>query len=163
MKLVWTKSRLVFSQIIRGQLGQDCSHFALVFNSPAGGLMFQSNLLGAHTTFFKSALKSMTVVHSLDLPLSTEEENAVWDEAVDLFDGQPYDWGAFFYFCWRVILKKVFRRPIPKKNAWARDNQNLCVELFNIVKKYTSLKDVEIDTPMTAPHELYLLLKGGEA
>lgn len=161
MRMIWTRSKQPFSRVIRGQLGQDCSHFALVFDAVAGGLMFESNLLGAHPKFLKTSLKHIEIVHSIDLPLSIEKEDAVWEDIVNRFDGQPYDWGAFFYFCWRVVLKKLFWRPIPKKNAWARDGENLCIELFEAVKKHTKLKDIEIDIPMISPHELYNLLEPG--
>jgi len=158
MKMIWTKSALPFSKLVRYGLGTDCSHFAIVFDTPAGGLMFESNLLGTHPKFYKSALAHMEVVHQIDLPLHIVDEDEVWDEVVARLDGREYDWGAFFYFCWRGALKKFFARPLPKKNAWAKDGTDLCVEVFSAVKKYTALKDVAIELSMTGPHELYLLL-----
>ena len=163
MKLIWTKSSALLSKAVRWGLGHDCSHFAIVFNSPAGGLMFEANLLGTHPRFFKTALAhGMEVVHELDLPISVEEENSVWDHVVDALDNKEYDYKGFLYFAVRGFLWRFFRVPFPTKNKWAQRKTYLCVAIFNAVKKYTVLKDVEMDISMTAPHALYSLLNGAK-
>lgn len=159
MKLIWTKSISPLSILIRRGTNSDCSHFALVFKSPAGGLTFQSNLLGTHPKYFKTAIKNgMEIVHEIDLPLSIVEEDAVWDEIVDAMDSRGYDYPAFFYLVWRVALWKFLNRPMPAKNAWARKGALNCVEVFEAIKKHTKLKDVELDTSMVLPHDLYARL-----
>lgn len=160
MRLVFLKSKLPLSVAIRWLLGEDCSHFALVFDTPAGGLLFESNLLGTHPKFYKTELASTTLVHEVPLPLSVGDEDAVWDAVVARFDGRGYDWGAFFYFAWRAVLKKLLGLPLPMKNPWAKPGTELCVEVFQAVKKYTTLKNVPLDLSMTSPHELYGYLSG---
>ena len=158
MKMIWLKSNLPLSVAIRYLLSSDCSHWALVFDTPAGGLIFESNLLGTHPKFYKTELAATTLVHEIDLPLDIVDEDAVWDEVVAKLDNRPYDWGALVYFAWRAILLKFFGRPLPKTNAWAQPGSDLCVEVFSAVKRFTGLKDTVLDLSMTGPHELYKLL-----
>jgi hypothetical protein len=156
--MVWTKSASPLSVAIRFLLSSDCSHWALVFDTPAGGLMFESNLLGTHPKFFRTALAHATLVHEIALPLHIVDEDEVWDEVVAHLDGRSYDWGAFFFFAWRAALQKFFWVPMPKVNRWAQPGTDLCVEVFAAVKKFTALKDVQLELSMTGPHELYQLL-----
>lgn len=163
MNLIWTKSSSLLSKFIRWGFKQDCSHFAIVFNSPAGGLLFEANLIGTHPKFLKTALAhGMEVVHQIKLPLTVEEEDAVWDEVVDRLDSKEYDYKAFLFFVISGVLWKLFGIPMPKKNLWAINHSYLCVEVFHAVKKHTVLKDIDIDISMTTPHELYSLLSSQE-
>jgi len=155
MKLIWTKSNLVLSNIIRWGLETDCSHFALVFNSPAGGLMFESNLMGTHPKFFRNAQKSFEIVHLIELNLPIEIEDRIWDRIVDKYDSRDYDYPGFFYFAWRGLLKKVFKIPFPKKNKWAKDNAFLCDEVYKCLIEENIVPDLNIDLAITPPHEIY--------
>lgn len=157
MRLIWTKSDLILSKFIRWGLNTDCSHFAIVFDSPAGGLMFESNLLGTHPKFYRSALKHMEVVHEIELDIPLDVEDKIWDSVIDKYDDKSYDYGAFFYFCWRALLKKLFKIPFPSKNKWAKNDSYLCDELYQVMENY--VKDLKIDLAITPPHDLYELLK----
>jgi len=159
MKLIFTKSNLPLSVLIRWFLDSDCSHFAIVFKSEDGGLMFESNLLGTHPKFYKTALKSMTVVHEIDLnQISDEQQNILWDTIVDHVDGQPYNYTGFAYFCWRAILKKFFGIQLPAKNPWSMPGTFLCEEVFNSLKTITN-KNIDVDLSMVSPQDMYLFAK----
>lgn len=159
MKLIWTRSNLILSKLIRWGLGVDCSHFAVVFNSPAGGLMFESNLLGTHPRFYRTAQKHLEIVHEIELGISVELENKFWDRIVDHYDDKGYDYGAFFYFCWRVILHRMLNKPIPKINKWAKDDRFLCDEVYIALKEEGLVPDLNIDLAMTSPHDVFLKLQ----
>lgn len=156
MRLIWTKSNMVLSRLIRWGLDTDCSHFAIVFNSPAGGLMFESNLIGTHPSFYKNSSKKFELVHSIDLNIPAELENMVWDKIVDKYDGKGYDFGAFAYFIWRGILKKFLNISMPDKNRWATENAFLCVECGNVLEEFGIVLPLGIDTAIASPHEVYL-------
>lgn len=159
MKLVWTKSSLPLSVGIRWFLNSDCSHFAIVFKARDGGLMFESNLLGTHPKFYKTALRHMTVVHEIDLSLSDEQENILWDMIVERFDDSKYNYGGFFYFCWRAFLLKLFKTPLPQKNPWSIPGTFLCEEVFYSLEAIIE-KKIGIDLSMISPEKMYLFAKG---
>lgn len=156
MKLIWTKSNLPYSILIRKLTGQDCSHFAIVFESPAGGLMFESNLLGTHPKFFSNAKKHFEVVHQLDLDLSTEIEDKVWDEVVDKFDGKPYDFGGALYLGIRILLERVFKIKRPTVNRWASSEKFYCDEIYDCLKAISDLPPLDENGGMDTPFEVYL-------
>ena len=154
MKLIFTKSKLPLSVLIRSFLNSDCSHFAIVFDVRGAGLMFESNLLGTHPRFYKTALKHMEVVHELNLSLSLEQENDVWDEIVEKFDGRKYNYKGFAYFCYRAVLKKVFNKPLPPKNIFSQCGTYLCDQIFLALGILTK-EEIAIDLAMVSPQELY--------
>lgn len=154
MKLIWTKSKLPLSVLIRNFLGSDCSHFAIVFESRGSGLMFESNLLGTHPRFYKTALKHMEVVHELDIILTIEQENDIWDEIVEKFDGRKYNYKGFLYFCYRAILKKLFKMPLPDKNIFSQPGTYLCDQIFEALG-ILSKEEIGIDLAMVSPQHLY--------
>lgn len=158
MKLVWTKSNMILSTLIRWGLDVDCSHFILVFETPGGGLCFESNLLGTHPKFWRNDEKTLTVVHQLKLDLPIEVEDRVWDVVVDKYDGKAYDFGAFAYFSWRAVLKKVLKIPMPAKNKWANSGAYLCDEVYMALVDAGALPDLDIDTAISSPHDVYVKL-----
>lgn len=158
MRLIWTKSNLILSKLIRWGLNEDCSHFAIVFDSPAGGLMFESNLLGTHPKFYKTAKKHCEIVHEIVLNVSVEVEDRVWDIVVDNYDDEPYNFGAFLYFAWRAFLYKAFKRPFPAVNKWSKPDTHLCDQLYDAVENIAA-PNLNIDLAITSPHKVYEKLK----
>lgn len=158
MTLAFTKSNLPLSVLIRWFLDSDCSHFVLVFKSPSGGLMFESNLLGTHPKFYRTALKHMEVVHSIELDLTTYQENEIWDIIVDQFDGHPYNYKGFLYFTWRAFLKKFFGKPLPPTNPWSMPGSYLCDQVCYALQGITNEK-IGIDLSMVSPEDLYYYMK----
>jgi len=154
MKLIFTKSKLPLSLLIRAITGDDCSHMALVFESRAGGIMFESNFLGTHPKFFRNASKHFTIVHSLDIPVSVDQEDKAWDEMVDRFDGKNYDFGAIFYLGWRIILKRVFGSHLPKVNLWQTKDAYFCDELYQILE-IVGFLSLDAEAGMKTPHMVW--------
>lgn len=159
MKLIWTKSNLPLSVVIRGVTGEDCSHFAFVFESSPAGLMFESNLLGSHPVFFQSSLKgfgAMTIVHELPVPGTLAQENAFWDDLVKYLDDKPYDYTGAVYTGAMVLRERVFKVAIPPTNPWRTNGTYYCDELYQIVQKhYPHLRPVKVVGTCVTPHALW--------
>lgn len=159
MKLIWTKSSLPASKCIRCVTGEDCSHFAIVFESSAKGLMFHSNFLGVHPQFFQTALKSMEIVHEISIPTSLEIEDVIWDRAVNFYDGKDYDYLGALYLGYRKILARLFKIKMPEKNPLASADKYFCDELYEIFHDLEGFPKIEASSGLITPHELYEKLK----
>jgi len=162
--LLWTKSKMPLSLVIRAITGEDCSHFSFVFQSQnRNGLVFESNLLGTHPCFLKTSLKSHTIVHSIDVDLSAEEEDRIWDLVVDKYDGKPYDFGGVFYLGWRKILQRLFNVPLPKHNKWAKKNAYFCDEIYDVLNNISKFPKINVTRGMDTPHDVWMKLTKMEA
>ena len=162
MRLLWTKSSSPLSAVIRAVTGDDCSHFSFVFESAAKGLMFESNLFGTHPTFFETSMKTHTILHEIDVPLSIEEEDKVWDLVVQKYDGKPYDFGGALYLGWRKILLRAFKIPLPATNKWAKDDAWFCDELYDVLNNIPGFKKIDVVSGMHTPHDVWLNLQEGK-
>ena len=166
MKLVWTKSHLPLSLVIRGITGEPCSHFAFVFDSGPKGLMFESNLLGTHPVFFASALKgfgAMTIVHEKDITIPLDLEDSIWDYIVENYDDKPYDYSGAVYTGLMVLRNRIFKTPIPAVNKWADTGTYYCDELYNILTKFIpSLPQVQVQGTCVTPESLWQRMKDME-
>lgn len=157
MTMVWTKSNTPLSYLIRAVTGEPVSHFAFVFNSPGGGLMFESNLLGTHPKFFKTAQKHCTIVQKIELPpLPTELEDQVWDEVVSKYDGKGYDFAGAIYLGLMILRERIFKIPRPKKNAWSKPDTYFCNELYAALSLIPSLPSIPVSDGMETPWQVYL-------
>jgi hypothetical protein len=159
MRIIWTKSTMPLSYLIRFITGEDCSHLALVFESRDGGLMFESNLLGTHPKFYKNAAKHFTIVHEMKVDATVEQEDAAWDLMVDQFDGKSYGFMAALYLAWRKILLRAFKSPMPMVNAWATDDTYFCDELY-LILEHVGLRNIGIESGMQTPHDVWVKLHG---
>jgi hypothetical protein len=158
MRILISKSKLPLSVLIRGVLGSKASHFLIVFDSPGGGLVFESNLLGTHPKFWKTDSSTLTVVDELVVDMTANQENVIWDTVVDKYDGKKYDWGAFFYMGLCYIANRAFKRAIPTKNKWKDDGTFVCLEVSKCLEVYfPQLKDVDVS--MMTPDQLMALIK----
>ena len=155
MKLVWTKSKSPLSWLIRLITGEDCSHFAFVFESASKGLMFESNLFGAHPAFFQTSLKSHTIVHELNIPLSVEDEDKIWDRVIQQYDGKSYDFLGAFYLGYRILLKRIFKIALPLKNAWGKEDEYFCDELYAILEGSPGFPVTSVSGGMQTPHNVW--------
>lgn len=162
MKLVFTKSNSPLSLLIRGITGDDCSHFAFVFEGPGrSGLMIEANLLGTHPCFYQTSLKSHTVVHSFDVPLDIKDEDRIWDLVIEKYDGQPYDFLGAIYLGWRCVLKRAFKIPKPKKNKWSQPGQEFCDQIYDILNSIGRFKKIDVAAGMDTPHDVWIKLNEG--
>lgn len=162
MKLVWSKSNLPLSVFIRAITGEDCSHFAFVFESSAKGLMFESNLLGTHPCFYQSSLKTHTIVHEVDLPLDISVEDDIWDIVVEKYDGRGYDFLGALYLGWRKLLQRFLKLPLPEKNKWAQPGQYFCDEVYDVLNQIPDFKKINVMNGMDTPHDVWLKYQGAQ-
>jgi len=163
MKLLWTKSSSPLSKIIRLITGQDCSHFSFVFEGPERtGLMFESNLLGTHPCFLETSLKTHTIVHSFEIPLTVEQEDLVWDLCIEKYDGKGYDFKGALYLGFRIILERLFKIKRPSENKWANDQLYFCDEVYDIFNRIPGLMKIDVSNGMDTPHDVYMTLQGGK-
>jgi hypothetical protein len=165
MKLIWTKSYLPLSLVIRGVTGEPCSHFAFVFESQASGLVFQSNLLGTNPEFYNVLSKTwgFSVVHQLDLPMSVDEENIAWDAIVQQYDDIGYNFGGACYLGWRYGLKRAFKIPLPPTNAWSQPGTMFCDQVYRILNLLNDprLPKIPVMNGMDTPESVWLKVSGG--
>jgi hypothetical protein len=158
MRILISKSTLPLSVLIRGVLGSKASHFLIVFDSPDGGLVFESNLLGTHPKFWKTDASTLTIVDELDVTMTAEQEDKVWDTVIDQMDGKPYDWGAFFYMGLAYIAHRLWGRAVPTKNAWAQPNTYVCLQVAGaLIPYFPQLQNVDVS--MMTPDQLMALIK----
>ena len=142
--------------IIGWVTGQDCAHFAVLFKTAGGGMIFESNLLGTHPAFFKTWMKNRTIIHQLEVEVSPDEENAIWDKWVDKFDGQQYDYLGVLYCGLMIARERLFKIPRPKKNPWASANAFFCDEVYQLVSGLPGFpKLCPIANGMDSPHDVW--------
>lgn len=158
MKLIWSKSSSPLSLLIRFICKEDCSHFSFVFESEAKGLMFESNLLGTHPSFLQTSLKTHSIVHEIDLPLSISEEDLLWDVIVDKYDGHSYDFLGALYLGWFKFLKRVFGIKLPDKNKWCQPGQYFCDQLYDCLNNIPRLPKINVMNGMDTPHDVWIRL-----
>lgn len=153
MKLVFTKSSSVLSRLIRWGLAEPVSHVAIIFDDK---LIFQSNLLGVHLDGIYKFQKTNTIVYSLDIKLSKQAEELIYEKLLVQYDGVYYDFGALFYFFYQALLHKYFGTPWPDKNAWQKPENFLCDGLLTtldrdmppwFIEAISSLGDIEMKSP----------------
>ena len=154
MKLIWTKNNQPLSIAIRSTLKEPVSHFGIVFDN---GIVFHSNLLGTHIEWYGSFIKKCDTVYSIDYTMSLEEEEAVYLNILNTYDGVGYDYGALFYFAYRGLLYKIANIEFPKTNKFQSSSKLLCTELAgclpdNIVSANIKNEDLSI----ISPYKLYL-------
>jgi len=166
MKFLWTKNNLIGSKAIRWGLGEDCSHFAIMFESPEA--VFESRLeSGCGRDTVSAFLKRNTVVHALE-PVT---KSVLFER--DLFRSLEknalncrYDSNAIFFWAVAAFGKRLFGMPLPQKNPWGSRGEHYCVE---IIRGSESLIDNQfgtefglVDVEMTSPHMAYKMLSASK-
>jgi hypothetical protein len=158
MKLIFTRSGLPLSKVIRWGLKEPVSHVAIVFDDK---LVFQSNLLGVGIEGIYRFKAAAEFVYTIDIPLSAVVEEDIYMNLLKKYDGKPYDFKAFLYFSYRAVLKQLFNTPFPAKNEWGDPNAFLCDGLLAALldtqcipawlrEALVSLGDIEIRSPYQA-------------
>lgn len=159
MKLIFTKNNQPLSVFIRWGLKEPVSHFAIVFDDT---IVFHSNLLGCHITWFDHFKKSSSIVFQIEKKLSLEKEEHIYRSIINKNYGKSYDFTAFLFFIWRSFLYRVFNKPLPEINKLNSSNNILCTGLAAELPldEFPELSTIK-DTEMLSPYQLYLRLKNG--
>jgi len=154
VKLVFTKGDSWFSKSIMWMLNEPCSHFAIEFeNDP---IVFHSNLLGCHISSKTSFYKKSKKVFELKFNLTLDEEEKIYQRLVSDFEGQAYDFGAFFYFTYRAFLFKFFGASLPVINPFQNKKTFLCTGLAASLPLSICPR---VDFEMISPFHLYNMIK----
>lgn len=156
--LIWSKNSLLGSRLIRFLTRSDCSHFVIVFSQTKKdrGLVVQSNFFGVGLSWFKDFSEKNKIVHSLEYDLGLEKEDAIFERILDQHFGKKYDWGAFFYMGYRLLLKLFLGLPMPTTNLWAKKEKFECIELSE-----TLGEEITGELPHVAaidPHQLFIVI-----
>lgn len=164
MTLLWTKSNSSLSKLIRWMTADDCSHFSILFKSPGGGLLFESNLIGTHPTFYQTSMKKHEIVHSIEVRLSDDEENVLWDKWVSSLDGKGYDFLGALYLGLCCLRERLTKKPRPKVNAWAKDGLYFCDEIYCLLSDVPGLPVINSTGGMDTPHDVFTkYVQGGDS
>lgn len=155
MKLIWVSGTLPLSKAIMWLLNEPVSHFAIVFDEK---IVFHSDLLGVKISWYATFLKTHTVVYEIDhTDAALDLQEATYQSIISQYDGKNYDYGAFFYFAWRGLLKKLFNKPIPTKDPWGSKNGFLCTEMVQTLPDSIVPTDIKADDlSITSPYQLWL-------
>lgn len=157
MKLLWTKSSLPLSKLIRWGLKEPTSHFVIVFDDK---LAFHSNLSGTHIEWYNTFQKHCEIVYEINYPLPLDKEEEVYQNILNSYNEKSYDYPGFLYFIWRGILFRFFNKPFPTKNPWGKEDSYLCTELATTLPEWLipELKQIE-DFSLMSPYKLYCIVK----
>lgn len=139
MKIVFTKSESILSEVICKITGESVSHCAVV----SGDYVMHSNLYGVHIDLLSKFLASTTVVFSIDMPADA-------DKMIRLIKSEKhksYDYGGLLYCGLRLMFPAL-----PKKNLWQTTGMYMCTEWVQ-----EALGQEKIDSMIT-PYGLYLQL-----
>lgn len=146
MKILWTKSKLPLSVLIRKVTKEPVSHVGILLN----GKVIHSDLKGLSVASESEFRKSHDVIYELEMPCDSDAE----DNLVSLIDkekGNFYDIGALIFLGITFTLRAFFKIPLPKRNLWQSTGMFLCTEWVS--KALDGKED-----SMITPYGLYLKL-----
>lgn len=166
MKLLFVKSPMIGSRIIRWGLDEPVSHVIVSFDVDKMPVMFHSYGSGLTRLYADEFEKHRyEIVDLVELPLIFSQELAARKEFEASTGYQKYDYLALAYFSWRVFLKKFFKKPLPDVNRWGFSDYDLCTEAVYLVAEiYAKITAKMIlpparDLGIVSPWELCGLLR----
>ena len=117
MKILFTKSDLLGSKLIRAVTEEPVSHCAILH----GDQVTHSTFYGVVTESYEEFAAVNEVVHSVEV------KNA--PILIKGHKGSCYDFGAFIYLGLRLLFPLI----LPKKNLWQTTGMFLCTEFVTHV------------------------------
>jgi hypothetical protein len=145
--LQFTKGSSILSRLICWTFRVPVSHFSIRLDN----VVFHSNLLGAHVVLFKNFASKCKIVHVIDLYLTPEIENNLWDKLQPI-EGRPYDFLGAIYLEWHGLMWRLFGKPMPETNPWASKDAYMCTEVLESL--CFNIKNIDTYDP----YRLYLSL-----
>lgn len=153
MRLLWSKNKTPFDQLIMWAFDEPCAHFAVEFDNK---FILHSNMLGFHPVWSKNWHEHNTVVHSIEVDLPLEKEEQVFQALLDANNGKPYDFLAVSFFAWRALLWKCFRIPLPRNGPnW--DHGILCTEVYGLLPT-SIVPSFQIRLSIITPETLFQII-----
>lgn len=162
MKILFVCSDKIGSKIIRWGLGEPVSHVAVEFSSEH--LIYHSYGSGINVIEPYEFYEHNHVVASISLNIASDKEiHSNFIASIPPI--QKYDYLGLLYFAWRGFLKKFFKIPLPRLNAWQERENFLCTELDYILcntlaeKIGIMLLPENLDIAMVSPWQLFKLMQ----
>lgn len=152
MRLVFTKSNLPLSKLIRWVTKEDCSHFLFVFDN---GLAFESNLLGTRPVFFVPDERHFVIVHELKVSCPQEIEDKIWKSVINNYADRKYDYTGFLYLGLWILISRITGLKKPVRNKWSRKGTYFCDELYDCLDGVPGLPNLKVAGSMRTPHDVW--------
>lgn len=141
VKILWTKNNLPLSHLICAVTKEPVSHVALCQN----GKVLHATITGVVLLPEAEFRKKNQVVFEL-----TDWVEASWfTTQITKWRGSPYDVGAILFLGLSLLLRRVFKLPLPKSNLWQSSGMFLCTEWATLVVDGKT-------NPLITPYGLYL-------
>jgi hypothetical protein len=88
---------------------------------------------GARVFLIDDLAASSDIIYALDTKkeLDLQKEEDIYLDLLRCCAGKPYDLMGAIYLGWRLLLKKLFKTPIPKTNPMGGHNRYFCTELID--------------------------------
>lgn len=145
IRILFTRSNLIGSKLIRWGLEEPVSHTAIEYD----GLVFHANHLGVIIEPIGHFTKHSTVVYLVDVP--DPDGLTKLRRMTTKYWRAPYDGGSVAWLSIRALLKKIGIK-LKKANLWNSSSMFICHEWV------TQVLDGAEDSN-TTPYQLYLRLK----
>jgi hypothetical protein len=143
MRILFTKSDMIMSRLIRKVTGESVSHCVIQH----GDYVIHSNLWGVHSQRFDDFLDHSYIVEQVEIPDDDQRLLALFLKR----ERSGYDFGAMLYLGLRCLFPIL-----PKKNLWQSSGMYLCTEWVS------EFVDNEADSMIT-PYGLFLKIKKRKA
>lgn len=145
--ILFSNSNKIGSKVIR-LFQKSLTKIKYIKNIPShtsvliGDVVYESTFEGVRATLFSSWVTRNNIVSKLPIG---EVNKSRMEAIVDIF-GKKYDYAGLFYFAYRIILFKIFKCALPKKNKWHKMNKYFCTEVISIFtgKDYQMMAPVQI-------------------
>ena len=121
------------SDLVTWGLEEGSSHFALVFFD---SIVFHAHFFGVGFDGIADTLSHRKIVDEFEIPLKERTELDVLRHISEKkHELKYYDYRFFLWLCWRVLLLKLLRIPIPNKKRYQSKNGLLCNEALSVLPK----------------------------
>lgn len=125
MRVLFTRSNLLGSKIIRSLTGEDISHVALEMD----GIVIHARFDGVEIEGLPHFLEHNEIVRAYSVV--GDNRKRFWEAM--LLEGSKYDYKAFFSIGLRLILRKSLGIVIPSLSDWAIRRQYICTEFVDTI------------------------------
>jgi hypothetical protein len=161
MKIYFSTNEKWYSKLMRFAEGSDVTHVGLGF--------FDDLQLVIDCTIPKGSLyhywywaDKYEVVHTLDIPMSKEDEELAYKLTLEMCLLAEYDRDAYIFGLYWLLRHKITGERYPNRNLGNRGNKLMCSEIFvpvvGVLKKYGI--DLEcIDFSVKSPRMLYDIIE----
>jgi hypothetical protein len=146
MEILFTKSDLILSKMIRHISEEPVSHCAIAHD----WWVAHSSVFGVEIMTREEFESRYTIVYSVPRP-DIPEQTVL--QILTKTNRSMYDYGCLLYLGVRWTMKKYFKIPLPKVNLWASSGMYMCTEWLTAI-------DRQGEDSMITPYKLYLKMSG---